>query len=73
MPFIVLSREFELIEMADDACHGHGTVAPWWTKVEIEIIILHIWITGNASLQTHELDITTHISISTYRSDLPST
>lgn len=51
MPFLVLSWKFELIEMADDACHGYGAVAPWWTKVEIEFVILYILVTGNASLQ----------------------
>lgn len=54
MPLLVLSWKSELIEMAEDAGHGHGAVAPWWTKVEVEIVILYIWITRDASLQTYE-------------------
>lgn len=47
---LVLRWEFELIEMADDAGHGCGAIAPWWTKIEIKIVILYILIPGNASL-----------------------
>ena len=42
--------------MTDDASHRHGAVAPWWTKIELEIIILDIGIARNTSLQTRELD-----------------
>ena len=73
MPFVVLCRKPELIEMPKDACHCHGAVAPWWTKVEIEIVVLYIWIAGNASLHTREPGIITSDLESTYRSYLPST
>ena len=59
IPFLVLRWEPELSEMPDDACHGHGAVAPWWTKVEIELVILYIWAASDASLQTRELENTT--------------
>ena len=42
--------------MAEDARHRHGAVAPWWTKVEIELIIFDIGISRNTSLQTRELE-----------------
>ena len=45
--------------MPEDACHSHGAVTPWWTKVEIKIIILYVGIARNASLQTGELDMNT--------------
>lgn len=72
MPLIVLSWEFELSEMPEDACHCHGAVAPWWTKVEIEVVILYVWIAGNASLQICELQTTTNNKKSTYRGHLSS-
>lgn len=53
----ILSWEPELIEMPEDACHSHGAVAPWWTKVEIKIVILNIGIARDTSLQTRELDV----------------
>lgn len=59
MPLLVLVWKFELVEMPEDACHGHGAVAPWWTKVEIKIVILYIWIASNTSLRTRELQIAT--------------
>ena len=42
--------------MTDDARHRHGAVAPGWTKVEIEVIILDIGIARDISLQTRELE-----------------
>ena len=57
MPLIILSRKFELIEMPDDACHSHRGVAPWWTKIEIKVVILDVQIARNASLQTRELEV----------------
>ena len=42
--------------MTDDARHRHGAVAPWWTKVEFELIIFDIGISRNTSLQTRELE-----------------
>lgn len=45
--------------MPNDACHSHGAVAPWWTKVEIKIIILNIGIAPDASLENGEPDINT--------------
>ena len=72
MPFVVPSRESELIEMPQDACHGHGAIAPWWTKVEIEIVVLYIWIAGDTSLQNHELELPLTNRKSTNCSYLPS-
>lgn len=72
MPLFVLRWEFELIEMPDDACHGHGAVAPWWTKIEVEFVILYIWIAGDASLQTRELESMKNNRTSTDRSYLSS-
>ena len=57
MPFFILSGKFELIEMAKDACHGHGATAPRWTKVEIKIVILDIQVARNASLQMREQEL----------------
>lgn len=45
--------------MPNDACHSHGAVAPWWTKVEFKIVILNIGIAPNASLENRELDVDT--------------
>ena len=42
--------------MTDDARHCHGAIAPWWAKVEIEIIILDIGIARDISLQTRKLE-----------------
>ena len=42
--------------MTDDARHRHGAVAPGWTKIKIEVIILDIGIAPDISLQTRELE-----------------
>ena len=43
--------------MPNDAGHGHGAVAPWWAKVEVEIVILDIRIAVNPSLQIREFGL----------------
>ena len=74
MPLIILGWKFELIEMPEDACHGHGAVAPWWTKIEIKVVILDIRIARNASLQTSELEVITKVTKKiSYRRCLSST
>ena len=60
MPLLISRWEFELIEMPEDTCHGDRAVAPWGTKVEIKIVVLHIRVSRNASLQKRELDVTYH-------------
>ena len=45
--------------MPDNASHGDGAVAPWWTKVEIELVVLYVWIPGDTSLPAHQLQSTT--------------
>ena len=52
MPFSIVLSEFLLIEMAKDTRHGNIALAPWLTKIEVEIVVLHISITINAPLQS---------------------
>ena len=44
--------------MPEDTCHGDRAVAPWGTKVEFKIVVLHIRISRNTSLEKCELDVT---------------
>jgi hypothetical protein len=49
-PFPVLVLEVEIVQMPDNAGHGDGAVAPGWTKVEVELIVLHILISRHRAL-----------------------
>ena len=40
--------------MAKDARHGNIARAPWWAKVEIEFVVLHISVASDIMLQNLE-------------------
>jgi hypothetical protein len=42
--------EVEIVQMPDNAGHGDGAVAPGWTKVEVELIVLDILIPRHRAL-----------------------
>jgi hypothetical protein len=36
LPILELRPELEVCEVANDACHGDGTAAPWRAKIKVE-------------------------------------
>lgn len=50
-PALHLSLEFEVREMADNTGHGDIAVAPRAAKIEVEKVVLDIWISSNRHLR----------------------